>query len=65
MIKGTELCPYCDEESNYKVKNGVMIARCRKCGKYIVLCSICPTDYCGCGDCKYEKEAKRLNGEEV
>lgn len=65
MVDGYELCPHCWNETEYEVEEGVMIARCKECGKYLVLCSICPTDCWGCGDCKYEKEAKRLNGEEV
>ena len=63
MIKVTELCPHCWEDSDYKVKSGVMITRCKKCGKYIVLCSMCPTDCYGCGICEYVQEAKKFNGE--
>lgn len=48
-----EMCPYCDE-INHFIYKGKMKDTCKNCGKQILLCNICDTEYDNCKNCKYE-----------
>lgn len=60
--KGTELCPHCDEEFDYVVKENLHFAVCQKCGKTIPLCSRCEKQDAGdCASCIYCDTANFMN----
>ena len=52
---GEEICPHCDYVNNFTVRERVTRITCKKCGKRILLCSLCEMET-GCGKCPYEKE---------
>lgn len=56
---GEEICPYCDHVNDFKWDGETMKTTCEKCGKEILLCSMCDRDKHDCAACPYEKQAKR------
>lgn len=63
MVKVDEMCGFCEEEHEYDLSLG-MIQKCKGCGEYIVLCSVCNSDEADCKNCKYAKEAEELRNKE-
>lgn len=55
--KVEEMCPHCDYTNEFRYK-GKMVAKCKECGKQILLCSICDCDedYNNCANCPYKSE---------
>lgn len=61
-FKGTELCPHCDNEFEYIIKENLHFANCPKCDKTIPLCSRCEKNDAGnCADCIYCDTANFIN----
>lgn len=62
-----EVCPHCGCETGVYTHG---VTNCKRCGMYIVTCSLCPHDFAAavdthpCRDCYLEKIANKLNGEE-
>lgn len=55
--EGEELCPYCDYINTFVWEEGnPRKIICRKCGKEILLCSLCDMDVVNCGKCPYMEE---------
>lgn len=64
MIQGDDMCEHCGADIEFEVEEGQMLYKCPECGKYMVLCSICPDEAYNCGSCKISKKCKELNEKE-